>query len=145
MSTLERKIYWTPAYDKRSSEPSKNYGVHGVNVVFQVKGEAGGLTFTIFTNWQLPHVQAEMNAKPLHDNPSLRYMFHTPMPAGCDGHWKTPSYKEQSPIQNCDVTGGDCYCDGTSLTDDLFTLLVTEGDEALWKKLEERYEAWRPK
>jgi len=142
---LERKIRFSPAFDKRSSDPSKDYGIHGAELHFELKGPDGGVTYTLFTNWMLPHVQAEQDAKELLREPHLRYMFHKPQTAGLDGHWKKPQYEGQSPVKNCVVTGGDCYCDGTSLTGDVFSALVTEGDEAVWKILEDRYETWRPK
>jgi hypothetical protein len=57
---LERIIEFTPAFDKRDPNPKKNYGVHGVELRFVVKGEAGAVQFLIFTNWHLPHVQKAM-------------------------------------------------------------------------------------
>lgn len=141
---FERSVHWRPAFDKRSSDPKKNYGVHGLELQFRLKGPEGGITFLIFTNWMLPHVQAETDAKPLTGrNP---WLFHKPMPAGVDGHWKTPQYIEQRAIQCCELTGGDCYSDGSALlSNDLFDLLVAKGDQAVWKRLEELYEVWRPK
>lgn len=143
--SLERKIIWRPAFDKRHVEPGKNYGVHGVEIEFQLLGEAGGVVFRISTNWMLPHVQAESDARPLDENPHLRYMFHKPQSAGLDGHWKMPPYEGAYRYENCKITGGVCYCDGTSLTDSVFNLLVEQGEEALWKRLEEAYEEWKPK
>lgn len=139
-----RKIVFRPAFDKRDPNPRKNYGIHGMEMCFQLIGDAGGITFTIYTNWHLPHVQAELDAK----NPSgskFPYLSHTPTPAGVDGHWKTPAYEGQSEIDDCKITGGKCYCDGSGLlAEDVFRLLVTEGEEAVWKFLETKYNDWKP-
>lgn len=34
---------------------------------------------------------------------------------GIEGHFKKRKHKWQAAIQKCDVTGGKCYCDGSSL------------------------------
>lgn len=41
-----------------------------------------------------------------------RYSFGT---YGIEVHSVKAMYEGQTPISNCRVTGGDCYCDGTSL------------------------------
>lgn len=41
-----------------------------------------------------------------------KYRFST---RGIEIHDKKPIYENQKPLKNCEVTGGDCYCDGTSL------------------------------
>lgn len=143
MTEFTRKISFQPAYDKRSATPSKNYGVHGVDLRFTLKGAEDGVAFCVFTNWMLPHVQAETDARPV--TPDHTFLFHKPQPASVDGHWRISQYEGQTPTTGCDITGGDCYCNGSGLlAEDLFNLLVAEGEEAVWKKLEEIYESWKP-
>jgi len=36
-------------------------------------------------------------------------------PFGVEKHSPTPLFEGQEPSKNCVVTGGDCYCDGTSM------------------------------
>ena len=136
--SLERKVVFRPAFDRRHTDPKQNYGVNGVEIVFSVTGPEGGVTYTIMTHWMLPHVTAEMSA-------AGNSLFAKPTSAGLDGHWKVPQYEGQPPIIDCPITGGDCYCDGTSITKDLFAQFLAEGDSAIWTKLEECYENWRPK
>lgn len=50
-----------PARDGRSDDPSKNYGVHGVDIRMVLKGTYGAVQFVLGTNWQLSHVQREMD------------------------------------------------------------------------------------
>lgn len=52
---LERIVRFEPAYDKRD----KNYGIHGVQVRFVLKGAEGAVQFLLYTNWQLPHIVKE--------------------------------------------------------------------------------------
>lgn len=44
------------------------------------------------------------------ENNQYRFASH-----GIEKHSKTPLYEGQEPLKDCEVTGGDCYCDGTSL------------------------------
>ena len=59
--TRERIVEFTPAFDKRSSDPSKDYGIHGVDMRMVLKGENAATQFVLFTNWHLPHVHDELN------------------------------------------------------------------------------------
>jgi hypothetical protein len=54
---LTRDFAITPAYDKRAADPNKNYGVHGCEFRFYVKGERGAIQFVVYSHWHLPHVQ----------------------------------------------------------------------------------------
>jgi len=58
--SLTREIKFSPAYDKRDPDPSKNYGIHGVTITFLLKGEKGAVQFVLYTNWHLPHVDHEI-------------------------------------------------------------------------------------
>lgn len=43
--TRERIVEFTPAFDKRSSDPSKDYGIHGVDMRMVLKGENAATQF----------------------------------------------------------------------------------------------------
>jgi hypothetical protein len=137
---LERSVSFQAAYDKTDPNPSKSYGVHGVNILFLVKGKHGAIQFLLYTNWHLPHVQAHMDAKtPSGDFP---YMFHKPMPADIGYHSRVPQYEGQEPMTDeCEHLNGEkCYYDGSSLqAKDVFVLLCEKGDEGIWEELERRY------
>lgn len=136
---FRREVVFHPAYDKRNSDPNKNYGIHGVNLTFYLHGPKGVIQFVIYTNWQLPHVQAEFDARPPHRE--YPYLFHSPQPADIGYHSPVPMYEGQTPMKGeCSILGGKCYYDGSSLmAEDVFKVLVEGGDEALWKELERRY------
>ena len=129
---MERKIIFSPAFDMSDKDPSKNYGVHGVNIKFLLSGEEGTVQFVLFTNWHLPHVQARMK----HQFP--------PMPAYTGYHSSPkPLYEGQDiTAESYEYLGEKSrYYDSSGLmANDYFDVLVAEGGEALWKKLEEYYD-----
>jgi len=137
---MEREIRFFPAFDKRHKDPNKNYGIHGVNLLFLLKGEKGVIQFLIYTNWQLPHVQREVDAR----SPSLSfpYLYHQPMAADIGYHSPVPMYEGQDMMTDkCEyLDGKPCYCDGSGLrAQEFFDVLRKEGDKGLWKALEEEY------
>lgn len=135
-----REIKIRAAYDKRDPNPRENYGVHGAHIYFTVKDERGGLTFSISTNWQLPHVEEELKAK--------GRSFGGPLPFGVDIHRKKPKdpdYPEGSGsyLPDCHVTGGECWCDGSGiLGQEFFLTLIEGGDDALFERMERQFESW---
>jgi hypothetical protein len=131
MSEFTRTVKFFPAWDKRHSEPSKNYGIGAASILFSVAKDGEGLTFELSTGWFLPHNRRES------DKP---YAF------GVDLHTKTPRYEGHSPTNGCHITGGKCYCDGSALLgDEFFETLVAEGEEGLWKRMEQQFRDWHPK
>lgn len=139
MSGLIREVFASPAYDKRHPDPHKNYGIHGVDLRFYLKGPDAAIQFVIYTHWHLPHVQAEMDAKPC--DPRFPYMFHKPQPADIGYHVRAPLYEGQTPISDdCHLIGGPCYYDGSTLqAEEVFDVLVRGGTDALWAEMERRY------
>lgn len=138
---LERIVEFTPAFDKRDPDPKKNYGVHGVDLRFVVKGDAGAVQFLIFTNWYLPHVHESIVNRKYHHATDLDNLF-SPVPAGISYHSKLPRDPEQEPsTEACEYCDGQpCYFDGSILNaEKVFSLLVEKGDEAVWEFLEEYY------
>lgn len=138
-SQFSREITFRAAYDKRNPEPSKNYGIHGVDMTWLLKGPLGVVQFVVSTNWYLPHVQREFDAKRGPDFDP--YMFHKPSPTDIGYHSPKPMYEGQEPLtEDCGVLGGRCYYDGSGLqAEDVFKILLEEGSEGVWKEMERRY------
>ena len=132
MSNLERIVEFYPAFDKRDPDPSKDYGIHGVECLFVIKGKKGAVQFLIFTNWHLPHVQKEFDTES---------MFNKPVPADLGYHSPKPIYKDQTAYKNCKWLDGKlCYYDGSSLgAERVYEILLTKGSEGVWKYLEGYY------
>lgn len=141
---MERIITFEPAYDKRDPNPRKNYGIHGVNLRFVLKGDKGAVQFVIYTNWMLPHVTQELLHKASGKELISRYIEFTflPMPADRGYHSPVPMYEGQSIVSDsCEyLDGKPCYYDGSGLTaEDIYKRLVAEGDSAVWEELESYY------
>lgn len=121
---FRREITFSAAYDKRHPDPSKNYGLHGVNMRWLLIGPKGAIQFLVFTGWQLPGIDDT-----------------DPMAADIGYHSPVPMYEGQKPMGKCDVLAeGDCYYDGSPLNaEPVFELLRTGGSDAVWARMEEEY------
>lgn len=166
MTDFKREIVFRPAFDKRSDDPAKNYGIHGVELAFYLIGDDGAVQFVVYTNWQLPHITEE-HSKLFDDHILCR-----PMPADLGYHSPKPMYEGQEPIGSkrfywrdptkeerkfrfapvpdseptgtftpCDLLGGKpCYYDGSGLNaEPVFEILLKEGSPGVWKELERYY------
>jgi len=130
---MEKIINFEPAYDKRNSDPNKNFGVHGVNIRFVLKGDKGAVQFLLYTSWHLPHVTKELKVK--------GYEFD-PLPADLGYHSLVPIYEGQHIMSKSCIylDGKPCYYDGSRLaTDKIYNVLLEEGDEGIWRELEKYY------
>lgn len=136
MNTFERRVEITPAYDKRSTDPKKNYGIGGCTVRFLLTGPQGAMQFVVLTDWYLPHTKRE-----LRENGTLRSDLY-PMAFDLGYHSPKPMHEGQSPMeQECDVLGGQCYYDGTTLgAEPIVDVMLREGSEGVWRELEKQYE-----
>ena len=135
--SFERTVIFSPAFDKRDPDPKKNYGIHGVELRMVLKGELGATQFLLFTNWQLPHVTAELDAKARPDN---MFLYH-PSPADLGYHSLKPIYEDQKTMGPCQfLDGKDCYYDGSGLNAErIYDVLVREGSDGVWRELEDFY------
>ncbi len=132
-----RKLEIVPAFDKRHTDPTKNYGIHGMELRFILIGEKGATQFVVYTGVQLPHVRKEL----------LRTSFDTfeastrPMGADIGYHSPTPRYDGQDGMENCPyLDGATCYYDGSGLQAHAFLpVFLEKGEDAVWEMLEERY------
>ena len=139
MSNLRREIRFIPAFDKRHTDDSKNYGIHGAEIYFYLIGDEGAVQFVIHTSWHLPHVQAELDRKTL--NPRFPYLHHKPMATDIGYHSKIARYEGQTALfEKCEFTNGPCFYDGSTLNaKEPFEVLVSKGHEALWAWMENYY------
>lgn len=147
MSKLQRIVEFFPAWDKRHSQPSKNYGIHGAELLMLVLGDKGAIQFRVSTKWHLPAVQKELDQRTLAksmtaglDKFDISATYH-PMATDLGYHSKLPMYEDQEVVDtDCKWTGGPCYYDGSGLNaDPVLKLLIGQGSDAVWKRLEEEY------
>lgn len=136
MSEFEKITQVTGAWDKTHPEPSKNYGIHSMQLRFILKGEKGATQFCFSTCQHLKHVADNLYAN--HRN--LRFNPFHGMGTDIGYHSPTPQYEGQTPM-DCDLLpGGKCYYDGTSLGASEFEdEFIAGGDAVVWPMLEKRY------
>jgi hypothetical protein len=70
---------------------------------------------------------------------------HGFMAHGIESHSQKPHSEYDTPLKNCIVTCGDCYCDGSSLqASERLGWINPDGsdDEAIWEVLHGYYDAW---
>ncbi len=120
-------------FDRRDPDPKQNYGIHGLDVWFILKGEKGAVQFAVTFPVYLPHVQEELEAKGYES----RIM-------GFDVgyHAKEPQFDGHKPMA-CALFG-ECYYDGSSLraddwAKDIFSTRGMSTDEVVWRRLENEY------
>ena len=132
MSNLRREITFRPAYDKRGKNPKEDFGVHCVDMCWYLHGPKGVVQFVVYTGWYLPHVMAEWKVR------GLLTSGVQVLPADVGYHSKEPTYDGQTDMK-CHLLGR-CYYDGSGVAaDNLFEMLLTLGDEAVWERLEGYY------
>ena len=131
---FEKTIYTIPPFDKRSKEPSKDYGIGSLIVVFVLKGEKGAVTFELDTGAYSPAITEEL------------YVRHFPYPhiprgRGVSFHSRTKWWKGQKlTTRECKILNRKCYLDCNWLAGrEAFTAYLKGGDEAVWKLLELAY------
>jgi hypothetical protein len=145
---MERRIEFYPSYDKRDPDPSKNYGVHGVDIRFYVIGDKGAVQYAMSTGWLVPSA-LDLPDESLDWNNWHRYsdMLHIklgrlgyPMPNDLGYHSKVPRYEDQPRLECQVLEQGYCYYDGSSLNAyAVYDKLIREGHEGVFLYLEEYY------
>lgn len=144
---MEQIVRVTPAWDKRDPDPRKNYGIHGVDLVFILKGDKGAVQFGLSTGWLLPEtigLSGDTHETLYNYNRMLHAAGRSadlyPMPYDLGYHSPKPMYEGQ-PSLDCDlVPEGRCYYDGSGLNAyNAFAVMLREGGDGLWKYLEEYY------
>ena len=140
---LKKEIIFKSAWDKRHPEPDKNYGIHGVEIVWTLKGEKGGVSWAIYTNWLLDSTMKDKTwagFKYCNFHEDGKPMTHS-MGTEIAYHAKKPQYDGQTNSEGCIlVKGGKCYIDcGFMAGDELFTTLKEKGGNAVWQELEKWY------
>ena len=138
MSDFTRKIQWKPGFDKRNPDPHKNYGIAGVQIYWTLIGPLGAITWDTVTDWYPKNVWEEKRDSPtFYSSPSFglgSVSYHSYVQ-----HYEGQEHSEK----DCEYIGVPCYSDCSFLlASDVFQILVEQGEEATWKKLEEIYNDW---
>ena len=137
---LERVVNFAPPYDKRSSNPNKNYGISSMSIWFVLKGKKGAVQVLLVTKLYLTSVIKEYQR----DGRDLFFDEETFSCWDVGYHSPKPMYDGQEICQDeCKyLDGKPCYYDGSSLRGDnlgLNKLFEEEGEEPIWEFLEKEY------
>lgn len=119
--SLEHIVRVYPAYDRRA----EGYGCGNANIFFTLKGPKGAISLSVDSGWALDGV------------PPYKAIGR----AVCE-HRLTKVYDEEMPHEDCEwLDGQTCYGGCSYVTsDEFFEVLVRDGEDAMWEKLEEWYE-----
>lgn len=130
---LERQVNFHAAFDKRDPNPSKNYGIHGMEILFVLKGPAGAVVWLIYTDWHVPSARKDLTGKSgLFDRPF--------MAADLGYHALVSQYEDQEERDCCYTSSGKCYYDGSGLNAELLVEnFISQGEDYLWAALEAYY------
>lgn len=162
-----RELVITPAFDRRNPNPKKDFGIHGVEMRWHLIGKKGVVQFVLYTNWHLDKNEKELFGdfgSPKYDHHyralckpiAADIGYHSPVPM-FEGHepiwptrmvkdpkkkppfnYKFPKIGKKPPL--CSFFGKPCYYDGSSLYAEIvFEVLKSQGEEGLWKFMEEYY------
>lgn len=140
---LIRDFKVRPGYDKRSSDPSKNYGIGCAIMTWYVKGPKGAVQFSLMTGWY-PHIIKKTTFDDWSDWAEMSVTMKpndAPTPADLGYHSPVPMYEGQTLMdEECPILKGPCYYDGSGLNAyKPFSILVHEGGDRLWEFLEHYY------
>jgi hypothetical protein len=128
MSDFTHEVFFSPAYDKRDPNPSKNYGIGSVVITFICRrgmDDEQATQFKMSAGWYPPTVDTSVSGRMAWD-----LGYHSP----------TPRYEGHASIGHCEYTGGDCFYDGSTLNaEPVMARLIAEGDVAVWDELERYY------
>lgn len=131
--TFERIVTMRPAFHRVHADPSKNYGVHGVELRMVLRGPLGATQFLLYTGWMLDKTLDWWAAKGITAD-------FKPCPADRGYHWSAPRYEGQQQRECELLPGGKCYYDGSGLNAEItYKALVEKGDAGVWADLEEFY------
>lgn len=141
MEDLQRHVTFVPGFDKRSSDPHKNYGINGGQFSFIIKGPKGAVHF-VMTPGFFPRSALEHLIN--HNNNSATKMHKYPMQTGYDVgyHSHAPRHKGQEICQQeCKwLDGKPCYSGGSALrAGEWIEKFLELGTEWLWPALEKYY------
>ena len=126
---FEKRIIWSPSFDRRDPDPGKDYGIGAVKLRFILKGPLGATQFVMSTGWLLKSLRDEgRKSEPV----AYDIGYHSPVPR-YGGHYAMPGI--------CEVLGSECYYDGSTLTAGVvMDAFFENGEDEVWRILRDRYD-----
>jgi len=135
-----RILTMKPPFDKRDPDPSKNYGIHGMELRFVLLKNKRAVQFIVYTPIYLPHVMEEFKQKL-----STGEMKSFPEIIGADVgyHSPEPMYEGQESFDDdCVFTGGRCFYDGSGLRAHTWIKIwLKHGMNVIWQMMEHEWQS----
>jgi hypothetical protein len=134
---LEESTWFRPGYNCPARGP-RSHGVHGMEISWHLRGPAGGVWLTMFTDWIPGERTPGHGLSPSGRNENWsRY----PDGGGLGYHARVPQYEGQTvDREDCDIIGGPCYSDMSfGGADEPVKRFVVDGEQAIWDVLESHY------
>lgn len=148
---LQREVKFTPSYDHRDEDDGRGCG--SVIISFNLRGPLGAISAEIFTGWMArPYlgttwpIDVHGPLRPRGDRPGVDLLSgHKSLSAGAVYSHCLEKRRDYwyGPDDGCTLVDGPCYgSQGYIVGDQFLEELVSGGDEAAWKWLEETYTEW---
>lgn len=147
---FKRIVHVTPPFDKRHSNPKKNYGIGSLTIKFVIKGRKGCVQALISTHYYPLEVMEEQIKKEKGFGFPFKWAYDNKLKDTFEvwdiGYHsiKRPYYLEKDNKRICDLNDcGYCYYDGSSLRgkdDKVGQIFMDKGEKGIWEYLEKYYE-----
>ena len=134
----QRIVRFRPAFHRCHPDPSQNYGIGSVSMLWVLRVGDWAIAWDVHTGWELPD-EAFVAAVPDCNHPMHQGSApgHKVSGGAVEWHSPVPLWEDHEPrADKCPITGAACYGDvGFLLGSELLDLLRTDGDDAVWKRL----------
>jgi len=136
---LKKSVDVRLPFDRRHADTKQNYGVHGLDIWFLLKGDKGAVQFACTFNCYLPSVDFSSWSK------MSRHEVGRMNGMDVGYHALEPQFEGHEPMGPCQhLDGKTCYYDGSSLrsddwADEIFSTVGEPPENTLWRKLQEEY------
>lgn len=137
---FRREVAFEPGHpwNTRNNPPSSNYGRGSLKIRFLLHGPKGSVQF-LWSTGVTPERTSEIDRWGTREE----WMHSAPMGFDVGYHADEPQYDEQESYDCTYRPGGKCYYDGSGLAGEEFLrVFLTEGEDAMWGALRERYALW---
>lgn len=119
---FETAVVFEPGYNDRGGD----YGVHGMDFRFLLRGPKGVAGFVMSTGW----VPGEKGV-----SPSVASLFPMPMDVAYHAHSPQREGQERS-IDKCPYLDGPCFSEGSFMAaEPVLKAFIVRGDAAVWEAL----------